>query len=96
MNQLTKKNKLRTTTKQFQVMISRPRACVIRLFLSSREQVNRYCIFVNPKGEKLQKRINIVLATEDSLRTADAFPVGERERGREATTGNASAVRRLD
>ena len=50
MNQLTKKNKLRTTTKQFQVMISRPRACVIRLFLSSREQVNRYCIFVNPKG----------------------------------------------
>ena len=31
----------------------------------------------------------------DSLRTADAFPVVASLRGREATTGNASAVRRL-
>ena len=30
-----------------------------------------------------------------SLRTADAFPVVASFRGREATTGNASAVRRL-
>ena len=33
MNQLTKKNKLRTTTKQFQVMISRPRACMRYTFI---------------------------------------------------------------
>ena len=30
-------------------------------------------------------------SSEDSLRTTDVFPVG----GREATTGNTSAVRRL-
>ena len=36
------------------------------------------------------------MSGETSLRTADSFPVvASLPRGREATTGNASAVRRL-